>query len=256
MKKQQLTRALGGGSRPAIIEALARFSPRTVREISSELKLSYTGIKAQCIALERLGYLRVTRLRAKRGRPLVCYHLTPKARPLLPDRSGDMLISILEQAVRLFGDEGANKLIFKHFQVTANYYADTLALLPPRQRVHRLVELRSAEGRFARCEEYGESLRIVENHNPLARFFEEYPHAQNYETEAMMRTLGFELKREDHPDGRTVFTLPELPTEPVAAKPAKPAPVEVAEAPKKNQRRSAAKKRMDDILPLFRDLFD
>jgi len=252
MKKQQLTRALGGGSRPAIIEALARYSPRTVREIADELKLSYTGTKAQCIALEQRGYLRVKRQRAARGRPLVCYYLTSKARPLLPDRSGDMLLSILEQAVKLFGDEGANKLIFKHFQVTANYYADTLALLPPRDRVYRLVELRAAEGRFARCEECGETLRIVENHNPLARFFEEYPHAQNYETEAMMRTLGFELKREDLPDGRTVFTLPELPAEP-----AKPPPAAIAEPPKQRPvRRSAAKKRMDDILPLFGDLFD
>jgi len=218
MKKQQLTRALGGGSRPAIVEALARNAPRTVKEIASELKLSYSGVKNQCLELESLGYLRATRQRRDRGRPIVRYYLTAKARPLLPDRSSILLISILEQAMKLYGEGAAKKLLFKHFQTVANYYADTLALLSPRQRVRRLAEMRTTEGHFAHCEQDGETFRIVENHNPLARIFEEYPEVRSYETETMARSLGFDIKREDLSDGRTVFSLPELPIEPLESK--------------------------------------
>jgi predicted ArsR family transcriptional regulator len=207
-RKAKVPRVLGSGCRPALLEAVAERSPRTVGDLATELKLSYMGVKSQCLALEKSGHLKSSRRRGLRGRPEVLYALTTKARELLPDADSAFSLALLEHSARLFGAPSPLKLLYQYFLDAGTKYQDALTTdLTPRQRIFTLLDLLHNDGHFVRLET-NESHSLVESHNPLARILTAYPDAVPYQTDLLARLLGARLRREERPGGEVAYVFP------------------------------------------------
>lgn len=205
-RKKHIPKALGGGCRPDIIEQLAWHSSLTVNEIRSPLRLSYMGVKSQCIALEKAGYIKAVARRRERGRPEVVYSLTPKGRRLLPSISLQVVESLLDQSIKLFGSQAPEKILFLYFEDQKNRYLELLGPLEGADRVARFVELRSEEGRYASILP-GDILR--EGHWPLAPLVKRFACLSDLELSCLREVLGSrQIDLLPSPAGEAHYQLP------------------------------------------------
>lgn len=204
MRLARLPRGLGTGCRGRLLELLASSPPLSVSELSKALRVSYMGVKAQCVKLEKLGYLATQVRRRERGRPETLYRLTPKGRELFPQGGVELALSLLAQAAKLSGPPMPGKMLFAHFQERGEFYRQALKSASLAERARELAALRAAEGCFLRVEDR-EALRLIEAHNPLTRLFREYPEAVRFETAAISHALGVPVFREEGANGEVIF---------------------------------------------------
>ncbi len=178
----------------AILEALAHDSPRTVKDMSGELGLSYMGVKSQCLALEKCGYLGSRRKRRSQGRPEVLYFLAERSHDLFPSHGFPLAFSLLDHIARLHGKQAPLKLLFLHFQSKTEVYLSQIKGATPVERATQLAALRAGEGYYSRFEA-GPPARLVDGHDPLAPLFKKFPEAASFEVEALSKVVGVRLER-------------------------------------------------------------
>lgn len=189
----------------ALLDELKRSGGLPVPELRRRLGGSYMGVKDQCEALVKLGYLETWRLpRTGVGRPEIMYRLTPKADTIFPDAGGPFSLVLLESARELFGDTAPERMLLHYFQELREGWQPRLA--KARSLVEKatlLTALREKEGCFARCEYDPETgFRIEEFHHPLRPVFEVYPNAIQFELRMLEELLGTRIFRREIPGGR------------------------------------------------------
>ncbi len=187
-----------------VLEALARSSPRTVKDLAAELGLSYMGVKSQCLVLEKSGYLESRRRRRSQGRPEVLYSLADRSHELFPSHGFPLAFSLLDHIARLHGKQTPLKLLFLHFQSATETYLSKIDGSTPKERATQLAALRTAEGYYCRFEA-GPPAMLVDGHDPLALLFKKFPEAAVFETEALSRVIGVRLERSS-PSSFTLIT--------------------------------------------------
>jgi len=186
--------------RVTVVELLKTRGPRTVRQLASSLKMSYMGVKAHCLDLERDGFVEGRRQPSKAGRPEIAYLLTPKGERLFVNTDTPLGMGLLDASARLFGPSAPEKLLFGLFQSQSAAYRDALPSGTIAERVARLVELRLRDGHYASVLE-DDPTAWVEHHHPLAGLIERYPAIRRMEREMLERALGVKLRREGGESG-------------------------------------------------------
>lgn len=189
----------------ALIDELKCSGGLPVPELQRRLGGSYMGVKDQCEALVKLGYLETWRLpRTVVGRPEIMYRLTGKADALFPEAGARMTLEVLEAARQLFGDTAPERLLFQYFQDLHEQWRPRL--LKAKSLVEKatlLSALREKEGCFGRCRyDPDRGFRIEEVHHPLGPVFERYPNAIQFEVRIMEELLGSRVIRREVPGGR------------------------------------------------------
>ena len=173
-------------------DALKRSSGLPVGEIATRLGLSYMGIKAQCLALEKSGHITSRNRHNGSGRPQLVYRLTAKGQRLFLNDDHGVAISILSEARILFGAAAPEKLLFLHFQKqTAEYLEVMPDKAPLEARLAAVAARRDAGGHMARVE----GGCLVEFHVPLAAVFEAFPAAVAMEEAMISKVLGVPVTR-------------------------------------------------------------
>ena len=173
-------------------DALKRSSGLPVGEIATRLGLSYMGIKAQCLALEKSGHITSRNRHNGSGRPQLVYRLTAKGQRLFLNDDHGVAISILSEARILFGAAAPEKLLFLHFQKqTAEYLEVIPDKAPLEARLAAVAARRDAGGHMARVE----GGCLVEFHVPLAAVFEAFPAAVAMEEAMISKVLGVPVTR-------------------------------------------------------------
>ena len=195
-----------------ILEELTRQSPQTVAELAEKIGLSYTGTKAQCVALDRAGYLATSLRHLPKGRPELLYENTAKARSCFPSADPQIAVGLLREAAALFGPQAPEKLLFSFFRKSGEAYLGRLKEPSPALRARELAALRTSEGYLSRFDP-GPPPAIIEGACPLSGLFAAYPEAARHETEALSRALGFPVKRvppaREGEETRFLISLPE-----------------------------------------------
>jgi len=130
------------------------------------------------------------------------YYLSKKAQDLFPQADNALVISLLEQARKLYGTSAAEKILFLHFQEKTKEYAARVKGETVLDRVKWLVRLRDKEGHVATLETEP-VLRIVERHHPSGALFEIFPEAAAMEREMIQKVLGVPVRREIRPESKT-----------------------------------------------------
>lgn len=171
---------------------LKRSSGLPVGDLAKRLGMSYMGVKAQCLALEKSGYLASRNVHRETGRPQLIYRLSARGQELFQTDDNRLAIDLLKEAQALFGPASAEKILYQHFQKRAAEYARKIpAEKPLETKLAAFAALREAEGCMPRVE--GESL--VESHCPLAGIFQAFPAAAAMEEASVSKALGLKVRR-------------------------------------------------------------
>jgi len=189
---RNIKRELPNRSAYAVANELKRSSGLTVGELATRLDMSYMGVKAQCLALEKSGHITSRNQHQGSGRPHLIYRLTAKGQRLFQNDDHGIAVSILHEARTLFGAAAAEKLLFLHFQKqAAEYLKDIPANASPEERLAAVAARRDAGGHMARVE----GGCLVESHVPLAALFEAFPPAIAMEEAMVSKALGVAVTR-------------------------------------------------------------
>jgi len=187
-----MKRELPNRSAYAVADVLKRSSGLPVGEIATRLGMSYMGVKAQCLALEKSGYITTRNQHCGSGRPQLVYRLTAKGQRLFQTDDHRLAVSLLHEARTLFGAAAAEKLLFLHFQNQAVWYLEKIpAKASQEERLAALAALRNAAGHMARVE----GGCLVESHVPLAGLFDAFPAAITMEETMISKVLGTPVTR-------------------------------------------------------------
>lgn len=206
---QRLLAQIGRTQRLNAINVLKRSAGLTVRELAAELGMSYMGAKQICLDLEKDGFLQTFRRHHGVGRPEILYSLTEKAQALFPQADNAVVLSLLDQARKLFGAGTPEKLLFLHYQKLAEGYVSKLGdITDPMERAQKFARIRDQEGYIANVLE--EPLRIVERHHPLKGVVDSYPEIATMEKDLFQKVLRQSVTREQTGSGagmQTVYVL-------------------------------------------------
>jgi len=189
---RKIHRELPGRSAYAVAKELKRSDGMAVGELAERLGMSYMGVKAQCLALEKSGHAVSRSTHCGAGRPHLIYRLSGRGQELFQSGDHRLALSLLREAQALFGPAAAEKLLYLHFQRQAAAYAEKI---PPsgtwEEKLAALAELREAEGAMPRIE----GGALVESHSPLAAIFEAYPAAAAMEDAMIAKAVGLPIRR-------------------------------------------------------------
>lgn len=204
--KASLVLGAGRGPRLEVLELIRRSADgMSVKALSSELGMSYMGVKAHCIALTSAAYLTTWRQPSAKGRPLMLYRLTETGRKLFAESGQDLAIALLAEAAGLFGATAPRKLLVMYFRTLTARYHDAISSEAPTERVRAFVRLREGEGRISSlCGDPVQKIR--ECHNPLASVMKQYPAAALMEESMVGEVLGCPVRRVEE-EGCVLFTL-------------------------------------------------
>jgi len=175
-----------------VLEEVKRSSGLSVGALAERLGLSYMGVKAQCLALEKSGHLTSRNTHGGTGRPHLVYRLTQRGQEVFSTGNNRLAIGLLREAQVLYGATAAGKLLFLEFQRRLVGYAEQLAgVEDPGARLAALAGIREEEGCMARVE----GGKLIEAHCPLREVFEVFPQAAEMEETLVSKALGWHVRR-------------------------------------------------------------
>ena len=152
-----------------IIERLKRVDTATAPELAAEFGLTDTAIRQHLEALENAELVeRVIAPSSGRGRPPVHWRLAASASSLFADRHSDLTVELIVSIRDALGEEALEAVVRTRAErqlATYRVAIDDTASLS--DKVHRIAELRSAEGYLAEAVESDGHLTLVEHHCPI-----------------------------------------------------------------------------------------
>lgn len=184
-----------------VLYLLKTRGPQTAATLSVEMDMTAMGVRQHLLKLEQAGQVARYNQAEQVGRPRQYWHLTDAAQQAFPDRHADLSLDLIENVREIFGDQGLERLISRREQSTEHSYLAAMAGCSDlAERIHKLAELRSAEGYMARCEFDQEQgcWMLLENHCPICAAAQ---HCQSFcraELELFQRVLQAQVERSEH----------------------------------------------------------
>jgi predicted ArsR family transcriptional regulator len=193
--RASLVLGAGRGSRLSVLETLKRFPEGAcITELTVELGMSYMGIKAHCLALEKAGHIESRRGVSSKGRPRLIYRLSHRGEELFAEQGQDMVLDLLREASALFGVTSPQKLLAMYFRSQTARYASRISTSGTVERAVAFVRMRDAEGRISVLKE-GLPAEIQECHDPLADLRKTYPGIGAMEEAMVSEVIGVPVIR-------------------------------------------------------------
>ncbi len=198
---QKLIRDIGRSQRLDILLALKRHGGMAVKEMASQFRMSYMGVKQHCLDLEKEGYLDTWRNAKGKGRPEMLYRLTTRAQDLFPGVGQSFTVEVLEAVQQTYGLAAPTKLLFGIFNQRAEYYRRKIQFPGLAERTNAFARLRDAEGYMAELARAGTNggtaLLVTEHHSPIEEILRRYPIIERLERELYERVLNCPVRREE-----------------------------------------------------------
>lgn len=190
------------GAKRRIIERLKRADSATAPELAAEFGLTDTAIRQHLEALEAVELVeRVVAPSSGRGRPPVHWRLAPAAGSLFADRHSDLTVDIIASIRSALGEEALDKVVKARAErQLANYLARIEGATTVSEKVHRIAELRNAEGYLAEAIDGDGEVTLVEHHCPIRGAADSCSGLCTAELELFQKAVGAEatVAREQH----------------------------------------------------------
>lgn len=157
------------GAKRRIIERLKRAESATAPELAAEFGLTDTAIRQHLEALEIAELVeRVVAPSTGRGRPPVHWRLAPAASSLFADRHSDLTVDLIASIRTALGEDALQQVVRTRAErQLANYLAQIEGATTVTEKVHRIAELRNAEGYLAEAVDGDGEVTLVEHHCPI-----------------------------------------------------------------------------------------
>lgn len=191
-----------------IIERLKRADTATAPELAAEFGFTDTAIRQHLEALESAELVErvtaptiTTSQSSGRGRPPVHWRLAPSASSLFADRHSDLTVDLILSIRDALGEEALDAVVRTRAErqlATYRVAIDDNASVSA--KVHRIAELRSAEGYLAEAVENDGQLSLVEHHCPIRDAADSCAGLCTAELNLFQQALGPDVKvaREQH----------------------------------------------------------
>lgn len=187
----------------AVLDHLKRNGPSDAASVASALGVTAMAIRQHLYALEDEGLVSFSAAPkdGARGRPSKLWQVERRADTLFPDAHAELSLELIANIKEVFGESGLDKLIAKRTkQQTAEYRAALAGASSLKEKLKRLVRLRTAAGYMAGLEIDGDSFLLVENHCPICKAASACSGLCRQELEVFRTALGPEaaIERTDH----------------------------------------------------------
>jgi predicted ArsR family transcriptional regulator len=190
------------GAKRRIIERLKRAESATAPELAIEFGLTDTAIRQHLEALEIAELVeRVIAPSSGRGRPPVHWRLAPAAGSLFADRHSDLTVDLIASIRSALGEEALQQVVRTRAErQLANYQAALGTATTVSEKVHRIAELRNAEGYLAEAIDGDGEVTLVEHHCPIRGAADSCAGLCSAELELFQKAVGPEatVAREQH----------------------------------------------------------
>ncbi|MDO8361608.1 MAG: MarR family transcriptional regulator [Actinomycetota bacterium] len=190
------------GAKRRIIERLKRADSTTAPELAAEFGLTDTAIRQHLEALEGAELVeRVTAPSAGRGRPPVHWRLAPSASSLFADRHSDLTVELIASIRSALGEEALERVVRTRAErQLATYQSAIDSTATVTDRVHRIAELRCAEGYLAEAVDGPDHVTLVEHHCPIRDAADSCAGLCSAELDLFQKVLGpdVHVAREQH----------------------------------------------------------
>lgn len=191
------------GAKRRIIERLKRADTATAPELAAEFGLTDTAIRQHLEALEIAELVeRVVAPSSGRGRPPVHWRLAPAASSLFADRHSDLTVELIASIRSALGEDALQAVVRTRAErQLANYRKVLDGESTVSGKVHRIAELRNAEGYLAEAiDGDGGEVTLVEHHCPIRGAADSCSGLCSAELELFQKAVGPEatVAREQH----------------------------------------------------------
>ena len=190
------------GAKRRIIERLKRAESATAPELAGEFGLTDTAIRQHLEALEIAELVeRVIAPSSGRGRPPVHWRLAPASSSLFADRHSDLTVDLIASIRSALGEEALQQVVRTRAErQLANYRTALDSATTVSEKVHRIAELRNAEGYLAEAIDGDGEVTLVEHHCPIRGAADSCAGLCSAELELFQKAVGPEatVAREQH----------------------------------------------------------
>ncbi len=168
-KKNSRPKESNKKTRRAIVKLLKQNDPMDAHHLASQLGVTAMAVRQHLYDLQEEKLVTYTEEARTMGRPAKMWTLTPEANRLFPDGYADLTVSLIESMKEAFGDEGLEKLLeIRNRKQVIEYQNKAPAILPLKEKLNALSELRTAEGFMADVIENSDgSFYLIEKHCPI-----------------------------------------------------------------------------------------
>lgn len=192
-----------GSSKRAILDLLKRQGPSDASSLAQNLGITAMAVRQHLYALEADGLVAFKAAPALggRGRPSKLWQIERAADGAFPDAHAELSVELIGNIKSVFGERGLDKLIEKQTEHQIAAYRAALATASSlKDKVKRLVRLRSEAGYMAEMSVDGDGFLLVENHCPICRAAAACTGLCRQELQVFQAALGREVAivRTDH----------------------------------------------------------
>lgn len=176
-----------------IIDHLKRHGPAGATALAATLGVTPVAVRQHLAALEEAGLVVMDEARKQgaRGRPPAAWRLTPLADSVFADTHAELSVELVANIRDIFGEKGLAQLIeARTSQQAATYRAALQGASTLKDRVRRLVRLRTDAGYMAEMKAMGDGFLLIENHCPICRAARACNALCRQEQEVFRSTLG------------------------------------------------------------------
>lgn len=155
-----------------ILDHLKRHGPSGAAALATTLGVTSVAVRQHLQALEQAGLvvLEEARPSGTRGRPAGQWRLAPLADAVFADTHAELSVELVANVREIFGERGLTQLIEARTTQQASAYTAAMKGAPTlRERVRRLVKLRTDAGYMAEMKSVADGFLLIENHCPICR---------------------------------------------------------------------------------------
>ncbi|HLY53854.1 MAG TPA: hypothetical protein VKQ31_12630 [Steroidobacteraceae bacterium] len=196
----------------ALLQALKRRGPLTIRALADELEITYEGVRQQMGELLRAGWVRSgDRSASERPGPASReYRLSAAAEPLFPKHYDELSAELLQHVQQSFGGAGLVEILARMTDARVRRWAPLLQGLSLREKVKALSALYEDKDAYMQVDWRAEAPALIEHNCPFFNVAQRHPAICSVSVNTLERLLGCKVVREQSfqaGHGRCVFRL-------------------------------------------------
>lgn len=158
------------GGRAAVLDRVKREGPVAVETLAAALAVTPMAVRQHLAALEQDGLVEAESRPGARGRPARLWRTTAAAAGRFPDSHSQLVIDLIGQMKKTFGEDGLDRLLKLRTADQARAYREAMTGKDGlKARLEALAAIRANEGYMSEVRKEPESgaWLLVENHCPV-----------------------------------------------------------------------------------------
>ena len=189
----------------ALLQALKRSGPLSMRELAALLGISYEAVRQQIAELKRSGWVATSQAAhapaaaapgSKPGPASRRYHLSAAAEHLFPKHYDELSVELVQHVLERFGGAGVVDILARMTEARVARWAPLLKGLALKERLKALSALYEEKDAYMQVEWREGAPALIERNCPFFNVAQKHPAICSVSVNTLERLLGFKVVRE------------------------------------------------------------